>query len=322
MQILILGNEREAHATWIFQALRARGIEATYWDTMTFPNPLQLSYLLGNGASLSNAKSFWRWRCNEPGRETQDFLLDMPHAVYWRSHNGFAAKPQADPFLQKMAYREIESALGSLMRLMPCRWVNSAEAVALHTFKPVQLQMLHAQGLDIPQTLISNNPDDVLAFFEAMGGNLIFKPVRGGAHTEKLTREDLTPDRLACLAEAPVTFQECIPGVDIRVYIIGQALFAAEIRATSPDEKILDFRADDQAQIVPITLPPDIQAQCFVAAKTLGLVFTGLDIRRTEAGRYAFLDINPSPMFIHFERMTGYPITDSLVDLLTAPHEV
>jgi glutathione synthase/RimK-type ligase-like ATP-grasp enzyme len=46
------------------------------------------------------------------------------------------------------------------------------------------------------------------------------------------------------------------------------------------------------------------------------LIFSGIDIRRTPAGEYVFLEGNPSPMFSYFEKVTGYPISDRLVDLL------
>jgi glutathione synthase/RimK-type ligase-like ATP-grasp enzyme len=47
------------------------------------------------------------------------------------------------------------------------------------------------------------------------------------------------------------------------------------------------------------------------------LVYSGIDVRRTPEGEYVFLEGNPCPMFIHFERQTGYPISDRLADLLT-----
>ena len=79
---------------------------------------------------------------------------------------------------------------------------------------------------------------------------------------------------------------------------------------------VLDFRRDPNAKINPIDLPSAVAKDCFSLAKTLGLVFSGIDIRRTPNGEYVFLEGNPSPMFIYFEKVTGYPISDRLVDLL------
>jgi glutathione synthase/RimK-type ligase-like ATP-grasp enzyme len=43
---------------------------------------------------------------------------------------------------------------------------------------------------------------------------------------------------------------------------------------------------------------------------------SGIDVRRTSEGEYVFLEANPAPMFMHFERMTGYPVSDRLAKLL------
>jgi D-alanine-D-alanine ligase-like ATP-grasp enzyme len=51
-------------------------------------------------------------------------------------------------------------------------------------------------------------------------------------------------------------------------------------------------------------------------ARTLGLVWTGIDFRLTPDGVYVFLEANPSPMFMGFEKYAGLPLTDSLAALL------
>ncbi|MEL6326835.1 MAG: hypothetical protein AAFQ61_08020, partial [Cyanobacteria bacterium J06626_23] len=116
---------------------------------------------------------------------------------------------------------------------------------------------------------------------------------------------------------SPIALQEYIPGTNLRVYVIGNALYAAEIRSTA-----IDFRADQKAPILPIEIPDDIQQQCHQIAQALGLIWTAIDWRLTPDGQFVFLEANPSPMFIHFERQTQYPITQALIDLLTQAHPV
>ena len=50
--------------------------------------------------------------------------------------------------------------------------------------------------------------------------------------------------------------------------------------------------------------------------KVLMLEWTAIDWRLQPTGEYIFLEANPSPMFLHFERQTGFPITQKLVNLL------
>ena len=299
--ILILGAPEEAHAAFMREKLQHRGQPVAYLDTRQFPRNAQWSY------QPSQARS------GVLRLDGQTIPLAEVHAVYWRSFMGISLPGGVtDPFQLEMAQREIESAIGSMFRCMNhCRWVNSAEAIAMHTFKPYQTYVLEQAGLRVPATLISNDPDEVRAFYHAHQGRVIFKPVRGGAHTARVSEADLVPERLQELSKSPVQFQELVEGVDIRVYLVGEELFAAEIHSQT-----LDFRADPQADLRSVSLPDAVAADCRTLARVLQLQFSGIDIRRTPAGEYVFLEGNPSPMFMHFERVTGYPISDRLADLL------
>ena len=95
--------------------------------------------------------------------------------------------------------------------------------------------------------------------------------------------------------------------------IIGKRIYSAEIRSQS-----LDFRTDKNAQLIPLELPEEIQQQSFKIAAALELKWTAIDWRLTPAGKYFFLEANPSPMFVHFEQQTNYPITEAIINLLTA----
>ena len=304
---MILGAPEEAHAVYIQNKIQKRGHSAFLFDTRRFPSQIKLNCLAGNSSASHSSPGFLE--------DTQNQLkipLEEIQSVYWRYHYGIQIPIEiTDHFLAGMAHREIESALGSFFRLLNCRWLNSPEAIAMHVFKPYQTHVMQQLGLRVPQTLISNDPNGVQDFYHQLDGQVIYKPVRGGAHTSKLTKDDLRADRLSELSQAPVQFQEMIEGVDIRVYLIGEETFAAEIRSST-----LDFREDANAPIVPVELPLEVQEQCRQAANALMLGYSGIDIRRTPEGEYVFLECNPCPMFMHFENVTGYPISDRLVDFL------
>lgn len=302
--ILIIGAPDEAHSAFIFEKLRQQGEPVAYLDTRRFPSETTMGL--------------------DPEDLSRGFLKlpDQPRiplaeikAIYWRYFMGIVANHPDDPFLQEMAVRETESFIGSLFRAMTddgnCLWVNTPGAIDMHRYKGYQLAKLARAGLRVPHTLMTNDPDAVREFYGRMNKQVIYKPVRGGAHTSKLTDDDLSSDRLIELAKAPVQFQEMIPGVDTRAYLVGDDLFVAEIRAQS-----LDFRDDPDAAIVPVALPDNILADCRTLARELDLKFSGIDLRKTPDGEYVFIEGNPSPMFMHFERQSKYPISDRLVALL------
>ena len=97
----------------------------------------------------------------------------------------------------------------------------------------------------------------------------------------------------------------------MRSYVLGHTVYTVEIRSAA-----LDFRDDRTAAVLPVALPAAVQAQCRAIAQTLCLTWTAIDWRLTPWGDYVFLEANPSPMFLHVERHTGFPITQELVHLL------
>ncbi len=302
--ILILGGPDEAHASFILNKLKQQGEAACYVDTRTFPSKSRITF-------DPNTPTGGSFQENDKTRATP---LSEIRSVYWRYHFGIHPEPASDPHIAYMAFREVESALGSFFRCLDdCLWVNSPQAIDLHKYKGYQLKLMKKAGIRIPETLVTNSDQQVIEFYERLNGNVIYKPVRGGAHTQRLQPKDLKPERLKELAQSPVQFQEMIPGVDIRIYYINGELFPAEIQARS-----LDFRDDPKASIVPVSLPESVQKDCRTLAQTLGLVFSGIDVRKTPEDEYVFIEGNPSPMFTHFENITGYPISETLVKTLIA----
>jgi D-alanine-D-alanine ligase-like ATP-grasp enzyme len=70
------------------------------------------------------------------------------------------------------------------------------------------------------------------------------------------------------------------------------------------------------AELIPIELPESIKKQCLAITKAFMLEWTAIDWRVKPTGEYVFLEANPSPMFIHFEHQTSFPITEEIVTLM------
>ena len=102
--------------------------------------------------------------------------------------------------------------------------------------------------------------------------------------------------------------------MDIRVFAFESGeIFPAKIAAKS-----VDFREDTSAKIEPVILPDKVCEDCIKILKLFGLKYSGIDIRLTPEGEYVFIEANPAPMFIHFENVTGFPISDTLISKLKA----
>ncbi|MDZ8052875.1 MAG: RimK family alpha-L-glutamate ligase [Aulosira sp. ZfuVER01] len=299
MNILILGNAEDAHAAHIKQALTQAGATVDYLDTALFPSQLQMS-----------------WR---PDTEMGTFFLPGEHrlnftdikSVFWRQLTGVYIPDLQDAEQQRIAMNDSMSTLRSLMQACPCRWVNSWQAYEFHKEKPLQLRAVKQIGVNIPATLISNDTKEITEFAKSQE-KTIFKPVYGGAHTQLVTESHLESKRLnLSLKISPVTLQEYILGTNIRSYVIADAVYSAEIRSAA-----LDFREDTEAELIPLELPESVKQQCLAITKALKLEWTAIDWRLKPTGEYIFLEANPSPMFLYFEKQTGFPITEALINLL------
>ena len=303
--ILVIGSQEEYHSKFIYDALVSKGEEVCYLDTRTINNDFLGSFypaekLLNGNLVLNDHKVF----------------LDKIKSIYWRWNYGITISPfsnsEEDRYAAYMIGREFESFIDSLYLSLNCLWVNSPNAINMHKTKAYQLYLMAQNNIRVPKTIITNDIDELAKFLESYKGDVIFKPVLGGAHTEKFDRENWDKSRLSLLKKSPVQFQELLEGVDLRVYGIGDKLFAAEIRA-----KTIDFREDLDAEIVPVELPEKIKNDCFKIMELLDLKFTGIDIKYNhKTDEYVFIEANPSPMFTYFEKQSGYPISDALISLL------
>ena len=299
MNILILGNASDAHAAHLKDVLSQAGATVDYLDSCLFPTQLRISWQPDTQSGCLTLPS---------GRQLN--LQDIK-SVFWRNFSGVYIPPLKDSDQQRVAFNDSMSTMRSLIRACPARWINSWQAYQFHKEKPLQLGKVKQIGVPIPATLISNSPEHVREFVQ-VHEKVIFKPVYGGAHTQFMTENHLEPQRLSrVLSISPVTIQEYIRGTNIRSYVIDGSVYSAEIRSNA-----LDFREDREAELLLVELPDFVQQQCLAIAKALMLEWTAIDWRLKPTGEYIFLEANPSPMFLHFERQTGFPLTQKLVNLL------
>lgn len=300
--ILILGHPKEDHSALIAEKIKAQGQSVFFLDTRRYPTELSLSYSVEQkGQGLLKDK-----------QSGQNIAFSDIQSAYWRLHMGVAIQSLKTPdHLSSFAFREIENSMRIALKSLDCFWVNPPSAIEDHHHKAHQLHILKTTGLRVPKTLVSNDYESVKHFFEAMNGQVIYKPLIKGYYTTRLTPDILVPEQFHRMFPIPAQFQEYIPGTDLMVYRIDKHLYTAEVKTES-----LDFRSDQAARRKPITLPNTVQSDCFKLANALKQVFSLIDIRRTPDGEYVFIEGNPSPRYIEFESETGYPISDTLVELL------
>ena len=270
MTILILGAGDDEHATHMCGELARRGADAVLLDASQFPGSLTIAFDPADGTG----------EIGLPGG--RKIAFEAVTSVYWRSYDGVGQADLPDPDQSYVAGNDSRGLFESMLIYLPARWVNGWDAVQLHQTRPVQLAMVAKLGVPIPRSIITNAPQPLLQFAKRHP-HLIFKPVQGGAHTRRLTQAELAASNLENLKLAPVSIQEEIPGTNVRAFVAGDRVLACEISTAS-----IDFRDDDAQRVTPHTLASDTEQMCRAIARTLGLVWTGIDFRLTPDGRYVY----------------------------------
>ena len=178
---------------------------------------------------------------------------------------------EADWFVKGLVY---SLALGSGQ----VRWMNHPERASSAESKIVQLNVAAALGLNVPETLVSNDPAKIRDFCARNHGEVVAKPLRLGyfdfghrqtcVFTTRITEEHLKNDE--SLRIAPVIYQSLIhKSFDIRVTIVGDQVFSAAIDSQSVPSAKIDWRRSETDDLRHLSheLPAAVEAKCLELMK-------------------------------------------------------
>jgi glutathione synthase/RimK-type ligase-like ATP-grasp enzyme len=260
----------------------------------------------------------WRWTDAGPTGTIAgpDWVLDLDaiSGVYVRFLGPEGRAPQqGDPEHKAALQFEADAGLMALLEDLPCPVVNRIGGGMSNNSKPFQSLLLRRAGLAVPETLVTNDPEAARAF-HAEHKDVIYKSASGiRSIVRRLGPEQLA--RLAFLRDGPAQFQAFVPGRDVRVHTVGEAVFATRIETEAVDYRYAGRDGFDVA-MRPLKLPTAVEDACLRAAHALDLLFTGIDLKETPDGDYICFEVNPCPGFIYYERHTGQPISTALANLL------
>lgn len=234
--------------------------------------------------------------------------------LYLRITAPRVAGPKPDPVSRARS----DAALALL-----CGWADIAQlrvanrprAMASNNSKPYQAGLVRRLGFGVPDTIVTNAPDQVRAFLRHHS-RIIYKSSSG---VRSIVRE-ATPARLATLDRVrnlPTQFQQMLLGTNVRVHVVGEEVFACEIEAATIDYRYSEGGA--QAQMRPVELPEDVRLRCLQVSAALNLPLAGIDLLRDADDRWWCFEVNPSPAYSCFEEPTGLPIAAALVRWLAGP---
>jgi glutathione synthase/RimK-type ligase-like ATP-grasp enzyme len=301
----------------VTRALAARGAEVSLLESDLFPTSRQLTIGWGPEDLLLHGN----------GADTID--LTGVSAVWLRHTDTADALPRAMNADHRAAARlESDAMVWGLLECIEVFQLDPPEAIRAAPYKPRQLQLARRSGLEIPRTVVTNDPARVREFAKTCPDGVIAKLVDGSLLGGDLARGVASKftrrvgvaelEELASLRLSPMIFQELVPkALELRITVVGTRVFIAAI--ASAGSRADDWRADDALKTTmrPYeACPSEVTARILTLLTRLGLNFATIDMIVTPDGRHVFLELNTLSYFEFVERATGLPISDAIADLL------
>ena len=302
--ILLFGALADAEMAYVCLRLLHKDIDFLLVDTARFPNRVDLNYSIEK--TVMNGTICYGSQYVDLTDVRSIYVRDIG-SYEWFSHfnqNGEQIHP---------AYYESSNSLVSLAETLPVLVANRPTASSTNFSKPYQQMFIEKHGFNVPRTLVTTIPEEACNFYHECQGQVIYKSVSyQRSIVQRMQLAEL--ERIELVRYCPVQFQEYVPGVDIRVHTVGERLFATEIISDVTDYRYVDDSS--QRMMRPVNLPTDVEENCLRLAHELGLVFSGIDLRKTPEGEYYCFEVNTSPGFTFYQAKTGQPIGDAFVELL------
>jgi hypothetical protein len=305
MTVVIFSEPTDVHAQAVTRELAKCGeSDVRLIDFRQLPQQITVNM------ALSNAHGSGFELVMPDGRPLR---LDAVRAFWWRRPQGYGLPAGMAPHAQHFALTELTTAMQGMWQCADALWVNNIVRDSAAAHKPWQLELARQVGLNIPDTLITTDPDKVRAFWDARRGEVIYKPFLQTLHSWRETRQ-LKREELAMLDSvriAPVIFQALVPGAaDLRVTVIGNEVLAAAVDIRKMEYK-LDVRLNQQ-EYERHDLPPEVADKLLALMRVLGLEYGAIDLRLTPDGDYVFFEVNPAGQFLFVEHACGLPVSQVL----------
>jgi hypothetical protein len=190
----------------------------------------------------------------------------------------------------------------------PFQVCNRPRAGRSNASKPYQMEILEKAGFQVPRWLVTNQADAVSQFVADSPDGAIFKAISGLRSHVRQVDDGLLSDLSS--GTVPVLVQDYVQGNDVRVHVVADGVFSVEVISDA-----IDYRFDEAETTYAVTeLPEELAGACVAFAEAQGLLLAGFDFRRTNAGDWYCLEVNPVPTFLPYEIATGLKIADAVLD--------
>ncbi len=306
----------------VIQAILNRGAQPFRLDTDKFPLEVQLS------AHLSKFGNTHTLKYSDNSITSQQVQAVWMRRIWRPKLNKLAPEFEAACTRESLATLE-----GFWDSLKHAHWVDDLQKINTAENKLYQLRIAQEVGFTIPETIVTNTPEQAQQFFHKLKGKMVAKlltplsySMSGSSlflYTSIVKEKDLLDAE--SLRYCPMVFQEQIPKQrELRVVYVNGKLFVGALDASKYEKMTVDWRratpntCPDICEWEPHNLPLEISMRLNYFMTIIGLTFGALDFIQTPSGEYVFLEINPVGEWGMLERDLNYPISDAIAEALVS----
>lgn len=310
--LLILTSAGDATADYLASRLEGKSIRYVRIDTDTLLSDVTIAY------SVAKPKLFFRGMELLPG--------DISN-IWYRRPETLRDDRYSEPGEEKFALSEWGAAIDGFFAHVPLDlWMNHPASNYKASNKLEQLTSANAVGLQVPDTLVTQDPQALRDFFESHHGRVITKPLYQGyveyadkndalIYTNQVSWSDLT--KLDDLAQCPTFFQQCIAKqADYRITFVDGEFHTSELLALDDGGvQRCDIRRNnmDDVSARAINLPQQIEEKLRLMMKQYGLRFGAIDMALSTEGEWIFFEVNPNGQWAWQDIAWNFDIASSFI---------
>jgi glutathione synthase/RimK-type ligase-like ATP-grasp enzyme len=302
--ILIITHRTDYTADFVIEKLNKRGLS---YFRFNCENMDEIPYLYSSSSGLTIDK------------------IDNIHSVWFRRTKlpDINLNNQAEKLY---LLNEYDALLNNFYYLLDDRkWLSHPFYVYRAENKLYQHKIAKELGLKLPNTIVTNQSEEVKKFAQDNNHNIIIKPLNSGQikeadgvstiFTNRLNKKDIS--NIHNYAITPAIFQEYIEkDYELRITVVNDKVFSARVDSQQDEETKTDWRKK-KLKFTKYQLPDEIANECIELTKRLNISFGAIDMIKSKKGEYVFLEINPNGQWAWLEMDAGLKISDEIITYLT-----
>jgi len=196
--------------------------------------------------------------------------------------------------------------------------VNPPLSIERSVDKYHTLALMEEQGLPVPQTVVTESPEEALKAFHELGGDVVIKPLFGsrGIGSTRVSDPDVAERlfRAIVFYHGVLYLQKFIPHgtSDIRAFVVGDEVIAAMRRVVTGSWKT---NVSLGARPVYLNLSRELERLAVKTAEVIGCKIAGVDILESEAGPVV-IELNSQPGWRGLQSVAKVNIAEEIAEFV------